>query len=101
MVEKNSLCQIFEIEILMDLHALGAPESKNHIFSRWSESKTNYSRNCKFWYSTFVSYVDANLKLFMKITQIVSVQGHSKEFLCIVANGWNFLLMHFNAFRLQ
>ena len=30
------LVQIFEVEILMDLHDLGAPVSENHIFSGWS-----------------------------------------------------------------
>ena len=28
--------QIFEMEILMDLHVLRTPESENHIFSVWS-----------------------------------------------------------------
>ena len=28
--------QIFEMEILMELHVLRSPESKNHIFSKWS-----------------------------------------------------------------
>ena len=28
--------QIFEMEILMDLHVLVSPESENHIFSSWS-----------------------------------------------------------------
>ena len=28
--------QIFEIEILMDLHAMRTPESENHIYSVWS-----------------------------------------------------------------
>ena len=27
--------QIFEMEILMDLHVLRSPESENHIFSGW------------------------------------------------------------------
>ena len=65
--------QIFEMEILMDLHVLRSPESEKHIFSVWSvcmcvclcvcvcvclsvclcvcyqhNSKTNYSRNIKF-----------------------------------------------------
>ena len=30
------LGQIFEMEILMDLHVLRSPESENHIFSKWS-----------------------------------------------------------------
>ena len=30
------LGEIFEMEILMDLHALISPESENHIFSIWS-----------------------------------------------------------------
>ena len=55
------LCQIFEVEIFMDLHVLRSPESENHIFSVWSvclcdsmclcyqhNSKTNFSRNIKF-----------------------------------------------------
>ena len=57
--------QIFEMEILMDLHVLRSPESEKHIFSLQSvcmcvcvsvclcicyqhNSKTNYSRNIKF-----------------------------------------------------
>ena len=28
--------QIFEMDILMDLHVMRTPESKNHIFSFWS-----------------------------------------------------------------
>ena len=32
------LGQIFEMEILMDLHVLRSPESENHIFSGWSVS---------------------------------------------------------------
>ena len=54
------LSQIFEVEILMDLHVLRSPESENHIFSKWSvymclcvclcvcyqhNSKTSNSRN--------------------------------------------------------
>ena len=53
------LGQLFEMEILMDLHVLRSPESENHIFSVWSEyvcvcvcdehnSETNCSRNIKF-----------------------------------------------------
>ena len=30
------LGQIFEMEILMDLHVMRTPESENHIFSVWS-----------------------------------------------------------------
>ena len=30
------LGQIFEMEILMDLHVLRSPESENLIFSKWS-----------------------------------------------------------------
>ena len=30
------LSQIFEVEILMDLHVVRSPESENHIFSVWS-----------------------------------------------------------------
>ena len=66
MVEKVLfLGQIFEMEILMDLHVMRTSESKNHIFSIWSVctcvcvcdclcvcyhyySKSNYSRNIKF-----------------------------------------------------
>ena len=59
--------QIFEMEILVDLHVMRIPESEKHIFSFWSvcvcvcvclcvclcvsyqhNSKTNYSRNIKF-----------------------------------------------------
>ena len=61
MVEKVLLLgQIFEMEIIMDLHVLRSPESENHIFSDWSvckcvcvcvcykpNSKTNHSRNFK------------------------------------------------------
>ena len=37
MIEKVLfLGQIFEMKILLDLHVLRAPESKNHIFSGWS-----------------------------------------------------------------
>ena len=37
MVEKVLfLGQIFELEILMGLHVMRTPESKNHIFSGWS-----------------------------------------------------------------
>ena len=37
MVEKVLfLGQIFEVEILMDLHVMRTPESKNYIFSAWS-----------------------------------------------------------------
>ena len=58
MVEKVLLLgQIFKMEILMDLHVFRAPESENHIFSKWTvcmcvcyqhNSKTNYSRIFKF-----------------------------------------------------
>ena len=53
--------QIFEMEILMDLHIMRSPETVNYIFSVWSvcmyvslcvpyqyNSKTNYIRNIKF-----------------------------------------------------
>ena len=30
------LVQIFEVEILMDLHVLRSSESEKHIFSKWS-----------------------------------------------------------------
>ena len=63
--ESIALGQIFEMEILMDLHGLRSPESKNRIFSKWSvcmcicvcvcvracykhNSKTNFSRIFKF-----------------------------------------------------
>ena len=51
------LGQIFEIEILMELHIMRSPEFENHIFIVWSVcmyvccqhiSKTNNSRNIKF-----------------------------------------------------
>ena len=36
-VEKVLFWGLFlEIDILMDLHALGSPESENYIFSNWS-----------------------------------------------------------------
>ena len=35
-IESIVLSQIFEVEILMDLHVLKSPESENHIFSTWS-----------------------------------------------------------------
>ena len=39
MVEKILFfCQIFESEILMDLHVLRSPESENPVFSGWSVS---------------------------------------------------------------
>ena len=34
--ENAVLDQIFEMEILMDLHVLRTPESENHILSCWS-----------------------------------------------------------------
>ena len=37
-IESKFLGQIFEVEILMNLHILRSPESKNHIFSGWSVS---------------------------------------------------------------
>ena len=53
--------QIFNIEILIDLHVLRSPQSENYIFCVWSvcmcvclcvgyqhNSKANYSRNIKF-----------------------------------------------------
>ena len=52
------LDEIFEVEIMKDLHVLRPPESENHIFSCWSDmyvcvcyqhnSKTNYRKNFKF-----------------------------------------------------
>ena len=61
-VEKSLFfSQIFEMEILVDLHVVRASKSKNHIFSAWCvcicmclcvcyqhNTKTNYSRNIKF-----------------------------------------------------
>ena len=65
MVEKVLLLdQIFELEILIDLHVMRSPESENNIFSIWSVcvcacvryqhySKKNYSRNMKFGILTY------------------------------------------------
>ena len=61
MVEKELfLSQIFEMEVLMDLHVMKSLESENYIFNVWSvcmyvcmsavsiTQKTNHSRNIKF-----------------------------------------------------
>ena len=44
------LSQIFEAEILMNLHVMRSPESENRIFNVCYQhnSKTNFSRNIKF-----------------------------------------------------
>ena len=45
-----TLGQNFETKILIDVHVLRAPESKNHVFSSWSVRafKINNNKKCKF-----------------------------------------------------
>ena len=57
--------QIFEMEILMDLHVLRSPESENHIFNVWSVCmlsvylKNKLQLKHQSWNCAFVSYTDA------------------------------------------
>ena len=88
------LGQIFEVEILMDLHVLRSPESEKHIFSKWSacvcvtfisitqKQNTAETSNLVFYISIMYR---CYLKLFIKIGQKLCVQGHIKEFLYIKA----------------
>ena len=64
--EALSLDQIFEMEILMDLHALRPPESENQIYRGWyqcekiiSITKKHIKQKIQIWYSTFVSWVES------------------------------------------
>ena len=83
--------QIFEIEILMDLHVMKTPESKNQIFSIWSVcmcvSVSVISITQKLVTaetSNLVFYIliinKLYLKHFIKIGQKLCVQEHTKEF---------------------
>ena len=92
MVEKILFCsQIFEIEILINLHVLSSSESENHIFNDWSVVRVSmcfYLRECVFvsicvsvisitqnksqqkfqiWCSTIVSYVEAILNFLCRL----------------------------------
>ena len=70
MIEKVLfLGEIFEMEILMDLHVMRAPESENHILSIWSVcmcicvsvisiTQKQITAEHQIWYSTFESYTD-------------------------------------------
>ena len=57
--------QIFEMEILMDLHLFRYPESGNQVFRGWSDCvpqlpkqlQNKLQQKLQIWYSTFVSYV--------------------------------------------
>ena len=71
---KNALFldQIFEMEILLDLHVFKSFESKNHIFFFFAMVrlylsvyllsaylKTNCSKNCKYdWYSSLIKNIN-------------------------------------------
>ena len=90
MVEKVLfLSQNFELEISMNLHVMKTPKSEKHIFGlrvcaclcvcHQYNSKTNYSRNTKIGILYFIIYT-CYLKLFIKISQKLCVQGHTKEF---------------------
>ena len=92
MVEKVLfLSQIFEMEILMDLHFMRASESENHIFSIWSvcmcfcvfvvsitqKQITAEPSNLVFYISIIYG---CYLNLFMTIGQKLCVQEHTNEF---------------------
>ena len=63
------LGQIFEMEILMDLHVMKTPESKKSHFYRLvsvhvcvsviSITQKQKQQKHQIWYSTFVSHTDA------------------------------------------
>ena len=90
------LGQIFEKKIFMDLHAMRSPESENHIFNVWSVcvfvisiTQKQIIAETKFIYilfklNLFIFYLCIqymySLKLFMKVGQIVRLQGHAKDF---------------------
>ena len=69
MVKKVLLLgQIFEMEILINLHVMRTPKSKNHIFNisslcmcvcQSTKLKNKLQQKTEIWYSTFVSYIDA------------------------------------------
>ena len=80
------------MEILMDLHVLRTPESENQYFSGFVcggvclcasvTSVTKKQITAKTSNLAFYICITCRcyLKLLMKIRQIVSVQGHTKEF---------------------
>ena len=88
--ERLFLDQNFEMKILMDLHVLRSPESKNHTFSVWSvctsvrvsvisiiqKQITAETSNLVFY---FCIKNRCFLELFVKIGQKLCVQGHTKE----------------------
>ena len=91
MVEKELfLSQIFEMEVLMDLHVMKSLESENYIFNVWSVCMYVYMSaisitqkqitaeisNLEFY--IYVMY-RCYLKHFIKIGQKFCVQRHTKE----------------------
>ena len=89
--ESIVLGQIFEQEILMDLHVLRYLESENHIFSVCSVCMcvrvsliSITQKQIAAETSNLVFYIcirhKCDLKLFIKIGQKLCVQGHTKEF---------------------
>ena len=62
--------QIFEMEILMNLHVKMSPEFENHIFSAWSVcvcvyvsvisiTQNKLQQKHQIWYSTCVLYAES------------------------------------------
>ena len=108
------LGQCLKMEISIDLHVLRSPESENHIFSGLSvcmyacvcyqhnskEKKIHITESPNLVFNIYIIF-RCYLKLFMKIRQIVWIQGHNKVFENITAYGRNFSLLHFNKFTLH
>ena len=111
MVEKVLfLGQIFEMEVLMDLHVLRFSEFENHIFSSWPvcvissvisiTQKEITAETSNLVFNICITY-RCNLKLFIKIGQELCVQGDTKEMKYVKAYAGNFVLVNFRIFRLR
>ena len=112
--------QIFELEILMDLHVLKAPESEDRIFEVWSvcmcvciyiyiyvcvsvclivcyqnNSKTNYSINIKFG-MLYLYHVQMLLKTFYKDWRKTLCTGTHKRIVIHYGLWMEFLLSEFS-----
>ena len=94
----------------MDLQVMRTPESENHIFSVWpvclsvtviritQKEITAVSPNSAFYIFIIDRYY---LELLKEFQQKLCVQGYTKEFLYIKAEGGNFLFLNFWMFRVR
>ena len=102
------LGQIFEIDILIDLHVLRSLESKNQIFIGWSVCLTtcyhHYWKNrvqqkLQVWFSSLLKYANNTWNFSWSSERILCILQHMKQY--ITAYDQNFLLVHLSIFKLH